>query len=63
LVKIAKVLGTEDLYAYLDKYNLTLDSHYEDLLPQQPLPRKAWNKFVNPQNSSLVSEQGLDLLS
>ena len=34
LVKIAKVLGTEELYAYLDKYRLTLDSHYEDLLPQ-----------------------------
>lgn len=33
LVKIAKVLGTEELYAYLDKYRLTLDSHYEDLLP------------------------------
>lgn len=25
LVKIAKVLGTEELYAYLDKYRLTLD--------------------------------------
>ena len=33
LIKIAKVLGTEELYAYLDKYRLTLDSHYEDLFP------------------------------
>lgn len=33
LVKIAKVLGTEELYTYLDKYRLTLDNHYEDILP------------------------------
>ena len=47
----------------MDKYRLTLDSHYEDLLPQHPLPRKPWAKFVNPSNASLVSEQALDLLS
>ena len=28
LVKIAKVLGTEDLYKYIEKYGLTLDNHY-----------------------------------
>ena len=47
LVKIAKVLGTEELYAYIDKYQLRLDSHYEDLLPQHPIPRKPWTKFIN----------------
>ena len=47
LVKIAKVLGTEELYAYLDKYRLTLDSHYEDLLPSHTIPRKPWTKFIN----------------
>eukprot|EP00806_Schmidingerella_arcuata_P003450 Macronucleus_4127.p1 GENE.Macronucleus_4127~~Macronucleus_4127.p1 ORF type:complete len:200 (+),score=69.79 Macronucleus_4127:1-600(+) len=63
LVKIAKVLGTEELYAYLDKYRLTLDSHYEDLLPQHPIPRKPWTKFINQQNGHLVSDEALDLLS
>lgn len=63
LVKIAKVLGTEELYAYLDKYRLTLDSHYEDLLPQHPIPRKPWTKFINSQNQHLVSDEALDLLS
>jgi len=62
-VKIAKVLGTEELYAYLDKYRLTLDSHYEDLLPPNPIPRKAWTKFINSQNNHLVSDEALDLLS
>jgi serine/threonine protein kinase len=40
LVKIAKVLGTDELFAYVEKYNVTLDSHYDDIIGQQP--RKAW---------------------
>ena len=32
LVKIAKVLGTEDLYKYIDKYELKLDKQYNGLL-------------------------------
>lgn len=32
LVKIAKVLGTEELEAYLAKYKLNLDSHYHGIL-------------------------------
>ena len=32
LVKIAKVLGTDDLQKYLDKYELELDSHFEGML-------------------------------
>jgi casein kinase II subunit alpha len=31
-VKIAKVLGTEDLYKYIEKYNLVLDPHYSGIL-------------------------------
>jgi hypothetical protein len=34
LIKIAKVLGTDDLYAYLAKYHIDLDPHYEPLLAQ-----------------------------
>jgi casein kinase II subunit alpha len=32
LVKIAKVLGTDSLYAYVRKYKIDLDPHYESLL-------------------------------
>jgi len=32
LVRIAKVLGTEDLYEYLDKYNIELDPRFNDIL-------------------------------
>ena len=32
LVKIAKVLGTDDLYSYLNKYDLELHPHYRGKL-------------------------------
>jgi casein kinase II subunit alpha len=32
LVKIAKVLGTEGLYAYLDKYTIVLDPHFQSMI-------------------------------
>lgn len=32
LVKIAKVLGTEELHKYLKKYELTLDPGYNKIL-------------------------------
>jgi casein kinase II subunit alpha len=32
LVVISRVLGTDALYAYLKKYNLTLNRHYDGLI-------------------------------
>ena len=32
LVKIAKVLGTDGLYQYIDKYDIALDPQYDELL-------------------------------
>lgn len=32
LVKICKVLGTDELYAYLEKYDVELDPQYDDIL-------------------------------
>ena len=32
LVRIAKVLGTEGLYEYLDKYQIELDPRFSDIL-------------------------------
>jgi casein kinase II subunit alpha len=32
LVKITKVLGTEGLYQYLEKYDIPLDAQYDDIL-------------------------------
>ena len=32
LVRIAKVLGTDELYGYLKKYHIDLDLHFNDIL-------------------------------
>ncbi|XP_060742902.1 casein kinase 2, alpha prime polypeptide a [Tachysurus vachellii] len=60
LVRIAKVLGTEELYSYLNKYHIELDTRFKDLLGQQT--RKRWEHFVQQENQHLVSPEALDLL-
>ncbi|KAJ3333870.1 hypothetical protein HDU76_002196 [Blyttiomyces sp. JEL0837] len=35
LVRIAKVLGTDDLFAYLDKYDIELDPHFDEILGRE----------------------------
>ena len=67
LVRIAKVLGTEDLYDYLDKvsvipligwskfvqYNCELDPRFNDILGRHS--RKRWERFVHAENQHLVT--------
>lgn len=60
LVKIAKVLGTGDLIKYLDKYDLTLDSHFDGIMGRYA--KKSWRRFVTDENRALVSDEAIDLL-
>jgi len=60
LVKIAKVLGTDDLFAYLRKYELELDSHFDNILGRHP--KKPWSKFVNADNAHLATPEALDFV-
>jgi casein kinase II subunit alpha len=60
LVKIARVLGTEDLFTYLNKYGIELDPQLEALIGSHS--KKPLNKFVTADNQSLVSPEALDLL-
>jgi len=60
LVKIAKVLGTDDLYAYLAKYHIELDPHLEALIGRHS--KKPWTKFITAENTHLVSPEALDFL-
>jgi len=60
LVKIVKILGTDELFDYLDKYNLELDPHFDGILGRHT--RKPWTKFLNPDNQNLVSPEAIDLL-
>ena len=60
LVQIAKVMGTNNLISYMEKYNLELDEEYEDRLVT--FTRKRWISFINPENQLLVTEEALDFL-
>ena len=60
LVKIAKVLGTDDLFEYLDKYDIELDAQYDDILGR--FPKKNWHGFVNTENQKFVSNDAIDFL-
>lgn len=60
LVKIAKVLGTDELYNYLSKYGIELDPQLEGLVGRHA--RRPWNKFTNSENSHLVTPEGMDFL-
>ncbi|KAD1885336.1 hypothetical protein E3N88_42163 [Mikania micrantha] len=60
LVKIARVLGTDELNAYLNKYQLELEPQLEALVGRHS--RKPWSKFMNADNQHLVSPEAIDFL-
>ena len=62
LVKIAKILGTEDLYKYLEKYQVTLSSHYDGILSRKKYPKKTFNSFVTKENKEFANNEAIDLL-
>lgn len=55
-----QVLGTEELYSYLNKYGIELDPQLEALIGRHS--RKAWSRFVNAENQHLVSPEATDFL-
>ncbi|GLT68802.1 hypothetical protein SLA2020_410020 [Shorea laevis] len=60
LVKIAKVLGTDELYAYLNKYRIELDPHLATLVGRHS--RKPWSKFINAENQHLAVPEAVDFV-
>lgn len=60
LVQIAKVLGTANLHAYVDKYGIKLSLEYDDILGEYP--QKPWSSFVNSSNQSLATPATIDLI-
>lgn len=58
LVKIGKVLGTDELYAYIDKYNIRLDPQYDELLGRYDivhLPRMTANRIAQVSSKAVVA--------
>ncbi|KAI0932553.1 hypothetical protein AcW2_001150 [Taiwanofungus camphoratus] len=60
LVKITKVLGTEGLYQYIEKYDIALDPQYDDLLGNYP--KKPWTRFITSENQRYISNEAIDFL-
>lgn len=60
LVRIAKVLGTEDLFRMLKKYDLTLDPALATAIGRHS--RKPWSVFIHRENQHLCPPEALDLV-
>lgn len=60
LVRIAKVLGTDELFEYINKYQIDLDPRFNGILGRHS--RKRWERFIHSENQHLVSPEAIDLL-
>eukprot|EP00826_Nyctotherus_ovalis_P038166 TRINITY_DN3561_c0_g2_i1.p1 TRINITY_DN3561_c0_g2~~TRINITY_DN3561_c0_g2_i1.p1 ORF type:complete len:223 (+),score=43.28 TRINITY_DN3561_c0_g2_i1:79-669(+) len=60
LIRIVRVLGTKGLTEYIAKYELSLGSHYDDLLDSYP--QIPFESFVKPENKKLANKEALDML-
>eukprot|EP01087_Luapelamoeba_hula_P004025 TRINITY_DN1398_c0_g1_i1.p1 TRINITY_DN1398_c0_g1~~TRINITY_DN1398_c0_g1_i1.p1 ORF type:complete len:348 (-),score=62.86 TRINITY_DN1398_c0_g1_i1:67-1110(-) len=60
LVKIAKVLGTDKLDEYLDRYGIALDAQFAEMVGTHP--PKPWPTFANNKNKHLATPEALDFL-
>ncbi|SCU81475.1 LANO_0B03224g1_1 [Lachancea nothofagi CBS 11611] len=60
LVKIVRVLGSDDFEAYLQKYQITLPSEFHDI---DQYIRRPWHRFVNDSNKHLSgNDEIIDLI-
>ena len=60
LVKIAKILGTQELYRYLAKYSIEMSSVLEKMVGKHV--QKPWQRFITHENQHLVVPEALDFL-
>ncbi|KAK5080417.1 Casein kinase II subunit alpha' [Lithohypha guttulata] len=61
LIKIAEVLGTRDLFDWLDEYEIILPDTFSNVTSWYE--RKSWPEFVNERNRQRVNDDVFDLLS
>jgi len=61
LLKITKVLGSDKLQAYMQKYNITIDQRLHKTCEGHP--ERSWNEFVSNNNKELATSESIDLLS
>ena len=60
LVKIVRVLGSDDFESYLNKYEITLPREFHDM---DQYIRRPWYRFINDSNKHLSgNEEIIDLI-
>lgn len=61
MVKIAKVVGIDDVDSYIKKFpNCNVPAYFED--KRQNWAKKPWDKFVTSSNQRLIDEKVFPLL-
>jgi casein kinase II subunit alpha len=60
LHKIAKILGTDELYEYLQKHNIELDQKLMAMIGRHS--KKRWERFHTSENTHLITHEALSLL-
>mmetsp|Transcript_1021 Transcript_1021/g.1589 ORF Transcript_1021/g.1589 Transcript_1021/m.1589 type:complete len:378 (+) Transcript_1021:192-1325(+) len=63
LIKIAKVLGTEKLFTYLETYNLPLPAYFKSILTKHKYNEIPLTKFISNKNKHLAVDEAIDFLS
>lgn len=61
LVAIAKILGTDELFAYTKKYGIVLSEEMMDMIGVHE--KRPWKCFITPRNAHLATDDAIDLLS
>ncbi|OAF68937.1 Casein kinase II subunit alpha [Intoshia linei] len=60
MVKIAKVLGTDELFQYTRKYNIIIEPRFLELIGRHT--RKRWSRYQNEKNTPYISADAISLL-
>lgn len=60
IASVSQVLGTDDLFDYLDKYDLELDPNIESQMTSHS--KKPWSRFVTHDNQHLASQDATNFL-
>lgn len=63
LVKVAEILGGEDIMKFLEKYQGECFLNGKIKKKIRDLPKRKWESFVNENNKYLISDDAIDLLN
>eukprot|EP01130_Rhizamoeba_saxonica_P000923 TRINITY_DN10807_c0_g1_i1.p1 TRINITY_DN10807_c0_g1~~TRINITY_DN10807_c0_g1_i1.p1 ORF type:complete len:364 (-),score=49.22 TRINITY_DN10807_c0_g1_i1:65-1126(-) len=60
LVKIARVLGTDEMELWLDKYGIQLDPAFRQMIGKHP--KRPYTKFITSENARIANPEAIDFV-